>query len=323
MPRPPGLTPGTAAGTVVRRTVSTAAGSVAHDAGPAEVYCARVLVEDPDLVARLRAGDQAAFATVVRGWSPAMLRVARAHVRTDATAEEIVQEAWMGVMRALPGFEGRAMLRTWVFRILVNVARRRGRIEARTTWSSRAPPSTPTGSADEDDPYPGHWRDDAAPTAWEPEPALLAAEFRDVLATALAQLPERQRAVVELRDVHGLDPTEVCELLELTLGNQRVLLHRGRARLREALAEASVTPRDIACNELVELLTEYLEGTLPPAEVAAIEEHLSGCDGCRTYLDQLRTTIDAARLGCRSPRCPTALSTRCSPRSAARPARTR
>jgi RNA polymerase sigma-70 factor, ECF subfamily len=110
--------------------VSTATGSVTHDAGPAEVYCARVLVEDADLVARLRTGDQAAFATIVRGWSPAMLRVARAHVRTDATAEEIVQEAWMGVLRALPGFEGRAMLRTWVFRILVNVARRRGRLEA-------------------------------------------------------------------------------------------------------------------------------------------------------------------------------------------------
>jgi RNA polymerase sigma-70 factor, ECF subfamily len=218
--------------------VSTATGSVTHDAGSAEVYCARVLVEDADLVARLRTGDQAAFATIVRGWSPAMLRVARAHVRTDATAEEIVQEAWMGVLRALPGFEGRAMLRTWVFRILVNVARRRGRLEARTYVELEGPTVDPDRFRGEDDPYPGHWRDDAAPTAWEPESALLAAEFRDVLGRALAQLPERQRAVVELRDVHGLEPTEVCELLELTLGNQRVLLHRGRARLREALAEA-------------------------------------------------------------------------------------
>jgi RNA polymerase sigma-70 factor, ECF subfamily len=202
-----------------------------------EVYCARVLVEDADLVSRLRSGDQAAFATIVRGWSPAMLRVARAHVRTDATADEIVQEAWIGVLRALPGFEGRAMLRTWVFRILVNVARRRGRLEARTYVELEGPTVDPDRFRGEDDPYPGHWRDDAAPTAWEPEPALLAAEFRDVLGRALAQLPERQRAVVELRDVHGLEPTEVCELLELTLGNQRVLLHRGRARLREALAE--------------------------------------------------------------------------------------
>jgi RNA polymerase sigma-70 factor (ECF subfamily) len=197
-----------------------------------------VLVEEADLLDRLRAGDQTAFAAVVRAWSPAMLRVARTHVRTDATAEEIVQEAWMGVIRALPGFEGRALLRTWVFRILVNVARRRGRIEARTIVELAGPTVDPDRFRDDEDPYPGHWRDDAAPSPWDPEPALLAAEFRDVLTTALGELPERQRAVVELRDVHGLDPTEVCELLDLTPANQRVLLHRGRARLRDALERA-------------------------------------------------------------------------------------
>ena len=204
---------------------------------PPADYGARVLVEDPELLARLRAGDQAAFAGVVRGWSPAMLRVARAHVRTDASAEEIVQEAWLGVVRALPGFEGRALLRTWVFRILVNVARRRGRLESRTIVELAGPTVDPDRFRDEDDPYPGHWRADAAPGPWDPETALLAAEFRAVLATALAELPERQRAVVELRDVHGLDPGEVCELLDLTPANQRVLLHRGRARLRAALEE--------------------------------------------------------------------------------------
>lgn len=197
-----------------------------------------MLVEDPDLLDRLRAGEQAAFVAIVRGWSPAMLRVARAHVRTDATAEEVVQEAWMGVIRALPGFEGRAMLRTWVFRILINVARRRGRVEARTMLELQGPTVDPDRFRDEDDPYPGHWRSDAAPSPWDPEPALLNAEFRGALATALDELPERQRAVVELRDVHGLDPTEVCELLELTAANQRVLLHRGRARLRAALEKA-------------------------------------------------------------------------------------
>ncbi|HWM06331.1 MAG TPA: sigma-70 family RNA polymerase sigma factor [Actinophytocola sp.] len=203
-----------------------------------EVYCARVLAEEPDLLARLRAGEQAAFVAVVRDWSPAMLRVARAHVRTDASAEEIVQEAWMGVIRGLPGFEGRAMLRTWVFRILINVARRRGRIEARTILELEGPTVDPDRFRDEDDPYPGHWRADAAPSPWDPEPALLSAEFRDVLVHALGELPERQRAVVELRDVHGLDPTEVCELLDLTPANQRVLLHRGRARLRATLEKA-------------------------------------------------------------------------------------
>ena len=217
--------------------MSTATGSVAHDARPAEVYCARVLVEDADLVARLRAGDQAAFATVVRGWSPAMLRVARAHVRTDATAEEIVQEAWLGVVRGLPGFEGRAMLRTWVFRILVNIARRRGRRRPAPRRARRARPWTPTGSAARTTRTRALARR-SRPAAWGPESALLAGGVPCCAGTALAELPERQRAVVELRDVHGLDPTEVCELLELTLGNQRVLLHRGRARLRAALAKA-------------------------------------------------------------------------------------
>ena len=191
--------------------------------------------DDATLVARLRAGDEVAFATVVRQWSPAMLRVARAHVSTHASAEEVVQEAWIGVVRGLDGFEGRAQLRTWVFRILVNVARRRGRTENRMNVELSGPTVDPDRFRDDDDPYPGHWRADAAPTDWGPEPVLLAAEFRGVLERALAELPERQRAVVELRDVHGFDCEEVCQLLELTAANQRVLLHRGRAKLRGAL----------------------------------------------------------------------------------------
>ncbi|MHA6784104.1 RNA polymerase sigma factor [Pseudonocardia saturnea] len=194
--------------------------------------------EDPLLLARLRAGDQAAFATVVRQWSPAMLRVARAHVRTHSSAEEVVQEAWIAVLRALDGFEGRAQLRTWVFRILLNVARRRGRTEERMNAELSGPTVDPGRFRDGDDPYPGHWRAEEAPADWGPEPALLAAEFRAVLERALAELPERQRAVVELRDVHGLDHQEVCELLDLTPANQRVLLHRGRARLRGVLEGA-------------------------------------------------------------------------------------
>ncbi|MCX6465964.1 MAG: sigma-70 family RNA polymerase sigma factor [Pseudonocardiales bacterium] len=195
--------------------------------------------EDPALLARLRAGDEAAFADVVRSWSPAMLRVARAHVRTHASAEEVVQEAWIGVLRSLDGFEGRASLRTWVFRILLHTARRRGRVEHGAP--DRGPTVDPARFRDDGDPeYPGHWRDEAAPADWGPEPALLAAEFRAELGRALAGLPERQRAVVELRDVHGLDAEEVCALLALTPANQRVLLHRGRARLRAALEAVTV-----------------------------------------------------------------------------------
>jgi RNA polymerase sigma-70 factor (ECF subfamily) len=197
-----------------------------------------VLVEEAGLVARLRSGDDCAFATIVREWSPAMLRVARAHVRTHATAEEVVQETWLGVVRGLGGFEGRSQLRTWVFRILLNTARKRGRIEARTLAELEGPTVDPDRFRGDDDEYPGHWRDDVAPADWGPEPALLAAEFRGLLERALAELPERHRAVVELRDVHGLDGAEVCMLLDLTPANQRVLLHRGRARLRAILEEA-------------------------------------------------------------------------------------
>ncbi|MGI5127914.1 RNA polymerase sigma factor [Pseudonocardia sp. CA-107938] len=197
-----------------------------------------MLVEDPELVAALRSGDETAFATVVREWSPAMLRVARAHVRTHSSAEEVVQEAWLGVLRSLPGFEGRAQLRTWVFRILVNVARRRGRIEERVNAELDGPTVDPDRFRDDDDPYPGHWRDAAAPHDWGPEPVVLAAEFQAALGRALSALPGRQRAVVELRDVHGLDGETVCELLDLTPANQRVLLHRGRAKLRSVLEEA-------------------------------------------------------------------------------------
>lgn len=191
--------------------------------------------EDPELVARLRAGDETAFSTIVAQWSPAMLRVARAHVRTHSSAEEVVQETWLGVLRSIGGFEGRARLRTWVFSILVNTARRRARLEASPHVELHEPTVDPARFRDDGDEYPGHWRDDGSPVDWGPEPALLAAEFRAALERALADLPDRQRAVVELRDVHGLDGDEVCELLDLTPANQRVLLHRGRARLRGVL----------------------------------------------------------------------------------------
>jgi RNA polymerase sigma-70 factor (ECF subfamily) len=195
-------------------------------------------IDDAGQLSRLRAGDRAAFDAIVRAWSPAMLRVARQYVHNHASAEEIVQETWLAVIRSLDGFEGRSALRTWVFRILMNVARRRGRTEARTMIELDAPTVDPDRFRDSDDPWPGHWRDEAVPRDWGPEPALLADELRGVLASALAELPERQRAVVELRDVHGFDSEEVCALLSLTSTNQRVLLHRGRARLREILEAA-------------------------------------------------------------------------------------
>jgi RNA polymerase sigma-70 factor (ECF subfamily) len=196
------------------------------------------LPPDSELVPRLRAGDAEAFALVVDAWSPAMLHVARSYVSGLSSAEDVVQEAWIGVIRGLDRFEGRASLRTWVFRILMNLARKRGVADHRVQ---------PVGDAGEVDAArfgpDGHWM--SPPLAWDTDPAgrLSALETRAVVDAALAGLPERQRTVVTLRDVEGLTSEEVAEVLGISAGNQRVLLHRGRSVVRAALeqhfAEAS------------------------------------------------------------------------------------
>ncbi len=200
---------------------------------------------DAGLVARLRAGDADAFAEVVTAWSPAMLRAARTFVATDAAAQDAVQETWLQVVRGLHGFQGRSLLRTWVFSILANVARRRGVQDHRTVPLSAL--SAPDGEAGPTvDPsrfrgrgeeWAGGWRAGQAPQAWGPEERLLSSEVRDVLRVALEGLPSRQGEVVALRDVHGLGTDEVAALLGLSEGNVRVLLHRGRARLRHVLED--------------------------------------------------------------------------------------
>lgn len=200
---------------------------------------------DADLVARLRARDGDAFTDIVTAWSPLMLRLARSFVSTEASAQEVVQDAWLAVIRGLDRFEGRSSLRTWVLHIVANVGRTRGVREARTVpWSSLGPEDEgPTVDQSRfrgsDDQWPGHWTPDGAPAPWpaEPEQAALAGEIRAYLASALETLPARQRTVVSLRDVHGLSAEEVCDLLEISANNQRVLLHRGRARLREVLED--------------------------------------------------------------------------------------
>jgi RNA polymerase sigma-70 factor (ECF subfamily) len=204
-----------------------------------------------ELVRRLRAGDPSAFVELVDAWSPMLLRVALLHVSTRASAEEVVQDTWLAVIRQLDRFEGRSSLRTWVFRILENQARSRGVRESRTVpWSSAlggpatdedaGPTVAPSRFRGPDDQWPGGWTPAGRPAAWEPPPAdaVMAAEMRRELGTALDALPRRQRVVVELRDVHGLSSDEVCGLLGITPGNQRILLHRGRARLRVRLENA-------------------------------------------------------------------------------------
>src|SRR5919108_4635786 len=197
---------------------------------------------EKQLLEALRAGDERAFASLMDEYSSSLLRVAMGYVGNRSVAEEVVQETWLGVINGLDRFEGRSSLKTWIFRILTNTASSRGQRERRIV-----PFSSLTGDDDEEasvDPdrffppdhprYPNHWS--VGPTAWEtPEEGLLSAETRTVVLEAIDELPPSQRAVVTLRDVEGWTPEEVCDALELSEGNQRVLLHRGRTKVRMAL----------------------------------------------------------------------------------------
>ena len=203
--------------------------------------------QDPaehDLLLRLRARDERAFDELVRSWSPLMLRVARGYVSTDASAQEVVQDAWLGVIKGLATFESRSSLRTWTFRILVNIAKTRGVKEHRVTPLSSLTPDGDAGPTVDpsrfrgaDDQYPGGWTPAGKPRHWytDPEGGAPRGEVRVLITAAVDALPERQREVIVLRDVHGLDSDEVCALLAITAQNQRVLLHRGRAKVRAAL----------------------------------------------------------------------------------------
>jgi RNA polymerase sigma-70 factor (ECF subfamily) len=196
---------------------------------------------DPDaaLLERLRMGDEAAFLELVHKYNPVMHRVALTYVRTPSVAEEVVQDAWVGVLRSLPRFEGRSLLRTWLLKILANRARSRGVREAR---------SVPFSSLGDDDPsvaperfqgpqdrFPGGWV--AFPTHWTtlPEQQQLAQETLSLVDAAIRALPGRQHEVMLLRDVEGWSADEVCEALGLSAGNQRVLLHRARSAVRQSL----------------------------------------------------------------------------------------
>ena len=201
--------------------------------------------QDAALVAALRRGDADAFATLVDRHSPAMIRVALAYVPSRAAAEEAVQETWIAVMRGIDAFEGRSSLKTWIFRILTNVAMRAGARERRSVPFSALAEAENTGEPSVDPDrflpadhalFPGHWA--IMPTRWPtPEEGLLAGETREVIAAAIAKLPAAQRTVIALRDVEGWSSEEVCEALEISAGNQRILLHRARSRVRNAIED--------------------------------------------------------------------------------------
>jgi RNA polymerase sigma-70 factor (ECF subfamily) len=199
----------------------------AREDGPVETA---TRVDESALVAALRAGDERAFMELVEAYTPGMRRLALTFVRTPAVADEVVQEAWLGVLRGLDRFEGRSSLKTWIYRIVANVARTRAVREARSAPFSSLTGDVEGASVDPDRFQDGHWGSPIEP--WQ---QVLDAEAREVVERAIAELPEQQRRVIELRDVLGFDSEEVCNVLELSETNQRVLLHRARTKVRMAL----------------------------------------------------------------------------------------
>src|SRR4051794_18660962 len=207
---------------------------------------------DAEIVAALKRGDESVFAELVDEYSPGLLRMARMFVRDRAVAEDVVQDTWIGVLRGIDRFEGRSSLKTWIYRILINTAKTRGQRE------SRSIPFSAAGSADEpavdpdrflgpDHRWAGGWM--LGPAEWQtPEEELLQGETRDAILEAIEQLPDAQRIVITMRDVEGFGSDEVAEALDISEGNQRVLLHRARSKVRRAIEEhlGAVEPNEAA-----------------------------------------------------------------------------
>jgi RNA polymerase sigma-70 factor (ECF subfamily) len=200
--------------------------------------------DDAELVAALRDGDEAAFAALVDELNPALTRLALAHVPSRAVAEDVVQDTWLGVINGIDRFEGRSALRTWIFQILLNKARTRGKREKRTLPFSflrrRSEEGRDEPAVDADrfqgrrGDYPGHWA--RPPVEWDsPDETLAQGETRDVMLRAIADLPPRQREVLTLRDIQGYSADEARNALGVSETNQRVLLHRARSKVRAAL----------------------------------------------------------------------------------------
>jgi RNA polymerase sigma-70 factor (ECF subfamily) len=202
-----------------------------------------LVYDDVQIVRALREGDEAAFARLAREYHASLLRVAQIYVSSRAVAEEVVQETWIGVLNGLDRFEGRSSLKTWIFRILTNIAKTRAQREGRTLpFSALQRPGVVPEPAVEPDRFngpdhsvwPGHWS--SPPQEWNaPEERLLGGEVRDLVEREIEQLPPAQRAVISLRDIEGWPSEDVCNALGVTETNQRVLLHRARSKVRAAL----------------------------------------------------------------------------------------
>jgi RNA polymerase sigma-70 factor (ECF subfamily) len=200
--------------------------------------------DDEVLVAALRRRDEDAFAWLLDHYDGPLRRMARTFVATGADADEMVAETWLGVIKGIDRFEGRSSLKTWLFQILINQARTRGAREKRSVPFASLGPTELSSEASDlgfspdrfrtgTEPYPGHWS--TPPDRWRPDEQAERSELQRIILDAIAKLPDVQRQVITLRDVDGWSSEEVCNVLDLTATNQRVILHRARAKVREAL----------------------------------------------------------------------------------------
>lgn len=198
---------------------------------------------EDSLVTALRRGDEAAFAALVERHTPSMLRVAAGYVPNREDAEEVVQETWIALLKGLDGFQGRSSLRTWLFTVLVNIAKTRGVRERRETdvqvLAFTGGTVDPARFREAGQEWAGHWKEHRAPEPFPdtPEGSVLGDELIAMTRLELDKLPARQREVVTMRDVLGMESAEVSALLDISAANQRVLLHRGRAAVRQALED--------------------------------------------------------------------------------------
>ncbi len=202
--------------------------------------------EDMELVTALRDGNEDAFVTLMQRYHAPMLRLASMYV-SKGMAEEVVQDAWLGVLKGIRAFEARSSLRTWIFRILMNRTKTRVQREGRSIpfsalWDPAAEPAEaavdPDRFLDANHPqWPNHWR--TPPQSWgePPDERLLAEETQAYIQQAIDTLPPSQREVITLRDIKGCTSEEVCDILSISGANQRVLLHRARSKVRRALEQ--------------------------------------------------------------------------------------
>ncbi len=189
-------------------------------------------MSDDDLVQRLRSGDESAFAELIDAYHPSMVRFAQTFVPSRAVAEEVAQDTWLAVLKGIDRFQGRSSLKTWIFRILANRARSTGAREQRITPVDIDNAATVDRARFDAG---GQWVDPPAHWSEDIDERLSSAKVIGEIRAAISRLPESQRAVVTLRDVDGLSSKEVCDVLGISEANQRVLLHRGRSRIRAAL----------------------------------------------------------------------------------------